>query len=268
MKKFSFFALVIFFILAQITVKAQNIIWFSPLTFSTGNPNIMILPGNPSTSIVVITKTAGDQQWIDLGLNIPSNQKIDSVLVYYQISDSLSYITRVRLTRMTTPDAAYIIHDDGTDLTSTVPTYYSSYVGGQSVNGAITLSLRLNYSDTHDFIIIGAIAIVVSAATNSVAKQQINSIVDYNLGQNYPNPFNPSTTINYTVPVTSNVQIDIFDLNGRLVKTLINKTRNAGDHSVSWDGKDNSSVSVSTGTYFYQVRVGSFVQAKKMLLIK
>ncbi len=90
----------------------------------------------------------------------------------------------------------------------------------------------------------------------------------YVLSQNFPNPFNPSTTIEYQLPNRGHVQINIYNSVGQLVRSLVNEQGEAGMHSVTWDGKDNGGSAVATGAYFYQVQVGEFVQAKRMLLLK
>jgi len=91
---------------------------------------------------------------------------------------------------------------------------------------------------------------------------------DHKLYQNFPNPFNPVTTIYYDVPVKNNVDIMIYDLLGRRVKTLYNGMKNPGNHSVIWNGKDNFGKPVSAGVYFYQFHAGDFVQTRKMVLLK
>ena len=93
---------------------------------------------------------------------------------------------------------------------------------------------------------------------------------DFILFQNYPNPFNPSTTIKYTIPnVTlsgvegSRVILKIYDLLGNEIATLANENKPAGNYEVSFDSRNFSS-----GTYFYKLQAGSFVETKKMLMIK
>lgn len=83
------------------------------------------------------------------------------------------------------------------------------------------------------------------------------------LGQNYPNPFNPSTQISFALPVTGHVSLEIFDITGQNVATLINSTREAGHYTVSFDGSR-----LASGIYLYRIQVGEFVQVKKMMLIK
>lgn len=94
------------------------------------------------------------------------------------------------------------------------------------------------------------------------------SIKDYSLSQNYPNPFNPNTKIEFAVNKSQKVKISIYNLNGELIKELLNEERSSGNHSVIWDGKDNHNSIVPSGVYFYQIQTDDFLQAKKMVLLK
>jgi hypothetical protein len=86
---------------------------------------------------------------------------------------------------------------------------------------------------------------------------------EFTLNQNYPNPFNPTTTINFSLPVASDVTLEIYNVLGQKVRTLINEAMEAGSHSVSFDGGD-----VSSGMYFYKLRAGDYSATKKMTLVK
>ena len=90
----------------------------------------------------------------------------------------------------------------------------------------------------------------------------------YTLYQNYPNPFNPETTLRYDLPEDGLVNITIYDMMGRQVKTLINEQQTAGFKSVQWDATDSMGRSVSAGVYLYQIQAGEFVQTRKMVLLK
>ena len=90
----------------------------------------------------------------------------------------------------------------------------------------------------------------------------------FTLQQNYPNPFNPSTQIQYSIPVQSNVKIVIYNILGREVKTLINEERPSGVYTITWNGTDNFGGQVASGVYFYRIAAGTFVQIKKMMLLK
>jgi hypothetical protein len=91
---------------------------------------------------------------------------------------------------------------------------------------------------------------------------------NYNLQQNYPNPFNPSTTIKYSIVNPGNVSIKIYDVLGRVVKTLVKEFKINGTYQIRWNGDDNFNNGVSSGIYFYRMEAGLFVETKKMILLK
>lgn len=85
---------------------------------------------------------------------------------------------------------------------------------------------------------------------------------------NHPNPFNPSTTIEYSLPERANVNVSIYNLLGRRVVTLVDRTIPAGTHQVVWEGKDESGAVVATGVYLYRVQAGEVIESRKMVLLK
>jgi hypothetical protein len=91
---------------------------------------------------------------------------------------------------------------------------------------------------------------------------------EFALHQNYPNPFNPVTTLRYDLPENGLVNIIIYDMLGRQVKTLVNQTHDAGYRSVIWDATNDYGKSVSAGIYLYQIQAGEYMQTKKMVLLK
>jgi len=92
--------------------------------------------------------------------------------------------------------------------------------------------------------------------------------LQYILHQNYPNPFNPVTTLRYELPENAMINITIYDMLGREVKTLINQTQDAGYRSVIWDATNDYGKPVSAGIYLYQIQAGEYIQTKKMVLLK
>ena len=92
--------------------------------------------------------------------------------------------------------------------------------------------------------------------------------ITYNLYNAYPNPFNPVTTIRYELPETGLVNITIYDMLGRQVKTIINQTQDAGYRSVIWDATNDYGKPVSAGIYLYQIQAGENISTKKMVLLK
>jgi hypothetical protein len=86
--------------------------------------------------------------------------------------------------------------------------------------------------------------------------------------QNFPNPFNPSTTIEFTVAEETPVELLVYNVNGEMVKTLVDNVRGAGRYNIVWDGTDTHGRDVSSGVYFYRLSVGDFKSTKKMLMLK
>lgn len=101
--------------------------------------------------------------------------------------------------------------------------------------------------------------------TNVVGSQL--SIQGYDLRQNFPNPFNPETVIEYQLSRASEVEISIFNLQGKLVATLVSDHQSAGCYKIIWNGQDESGQAVASGVYLSQLKAGDFVAVKKMLLL-
>ena len=113
--------------------------------------------------------------------------------------------------------------------------------------------------------------LLVTPVSVETEKTMVDNFILY---QNYPNPFNPSTKIKFTVPVTlsevegSLVTLKVYDLLGREVATLVNEEKPAGTYEVIFDSHSGEVRNLPSGIYFYQLQAGSFVETKKMVLIK
>ncbi len=90
----------------------------------------------------------------------------------------------------------------------------------------------------------------------------------YQLKQNFPNPFNPETRIYFEIPKSHDVTIMVYNMLGQRIRTLVKESFKAGSHVVNWDGKSDHGFQVPTGVYIYRIKAGSFVDSKKMVLIK
>jgi len=91
---------------------------------------------------------------------------------------------------------------------------------------------------------------------------------EFALSQNYPNPFNPITVIEYALPKASEVKIQIYNILGQKVRSLVDEPQEPGYKRVHWDGKDDRGNEVSSGVYFYRIVAGDFVKSKKMTVLK
>ena len=94
------------------------------------------------------------------------------------------------------------------------------------------------------------------------------SLNSYKLLQNYPNPFNPDTYINYEIPKTSDVKLEIFNHLGQKVATLVDKKHSSGSYTVKWNGRDNMNREVASGVYLYRLQTKEFVYIRKLILIQ
>ncbi|MFC1540089.1 kelch repeat-containing protein [Gemmatimonadota bacterium] len=92
--------------------------------------------------------------------------------------------------------------------------------------------------------------------------------LEMSLSQNYPNPFNMETQIRFSLPTVERVQLVIYDIRGRLVRTLLDEEKSPGHHTVRWDGTDSSGTTVSSGIYIYLFKAGRQVLSRKMTIIK
>jgi FlgD Ig-like domain len=140
---------------------------------------------------------------------------------------------------------------------------FSVNVGSLNSTGAITATATDPMGNTSEF----SPCIAANGVATSVADGGAPRLPA--LRQNRPNPFNPATMISYDVPAGgATMTLRIYDVSGRLVRTLVDGRRLAGTHNAVWDGRNDAGAPVSSGIYFYQMIAGSFVEARRMVLLK
>jgi len=116
---------------------------------------------------------------------------------------------------------------------------------------------------------VGSIGKPLILSTEGIAFEITDNIpTRYSLSQNYPNPFNPLTRIEYGLPEQSHATIEVFNVLGQRVRTLVSAIQPAGRHRVVWDGKDDQGRDVGSGIYFYRLQAGEFSESKKMVILK
>lgn len=122
--------------------------------------------------------------------------------------------------------------------------------------------------NTPNFMVGTDIGVFLATNLTSTDDQQIETVSFVDLS-NYPNPFNPSTTINFSIKNDSNVELSIYNLKGQKIKTLAHNDFTKGPHSIVWNGDDESGKSVSSGIYYYKLKINGKTEAvKKCLLLK
>jgi hypothetical protein len=113
----------------------------------------------------------------------------------------------------------------------------------------------------------GTAVVAINLVTTSVV-EHVAMPQSYHLYQNHPNPFNPATTISYDLPEVTDVRIEIYDLQGNVVRRLFEGQQDAGHHAIEWDGRNRQGSRVGSGIYFYKLICSKFVATKKMILTK
>jgi hypothetical protein len=188
------------------------------------------------------------------GFNSYFNENfVDSVIMYSYYSNEDSTLMNEPVLATNTPNSinysiSYLL--DSTLMKNDYSFYYKIY--------AVDKGIVPEYSTKPDS---GYFELVYDP-TVSVETFE-NKIVDYELMQNYPNPFNPTTVIKYSVKEEGNVELIIYDVLGKVVEKLVDERKTAGNYSAQFDASN-----LSSGIYFYSLRVNDFVATKKMLLIK
>ncbi|MFQ5605449.1 MAG: FlgD immunoglobulin-like domain containing protein, partial [bacterium] len=105
-------------------------------------------------------------------------------------------------------------------------------------------------------------------STTAVEDLAVGVPSSFALKQNYPNPFNPSTIISYQLSAVSDVELTIYNQLGQEIRTLVNARKPAGTFQIEWNGRDRVGKQVASGVYLYRLKAGSFVQVRKMVLLR
>ena len=144
--------------------------------------------------------------------------------------------------------------------------YYYSYPVIWDVDNDGTLDCTFSQYDYPSYTAYSYQVYNTGVPTSIVRGSVIN--LNFKLKQNYPNPFNPSTTISYSLNKAGNVNIDIFNISGKLINRLFSGYKGFGNHQVIWNGTDSNGDQIASGTYFYQINFNGNKLTKKMMLLK
>ena len=156
----------------------------------------------------------------------------------------------------------YNIYRDG-ELLNEEPVGETTYIDGYVSAGTYTYSVCAEYST-------GSSEAIIMEDVDVGGTNSENDVVTVTaLLSNYPNPFNPSTKISFSLTKSANnTEIMIYNIKGQQIKSLLNDQLEAGNHSIIWNGTDDSNNAVSSGVYFYKMKSGRFISVKKMILMK
>ncbi len=200
----------------------------------------------------------------------------DIDLIEYSPQDSLGTALFIR----TPIDSTIVLETSG----GGEATQYQWYRDGETLAGKtdslLALSnITLSENGVYYCTAVSEIASGLTLCSHSISVEVYDPVVTsvndnntlparFNLNQNYPNPFNPVTKISFELPKPGVVELTIFDVNGRVVKTLANTRYTRGLHELLWDGTNNHGLKVSSGQYFYSLKANGIVETKKMILLK
>ena len=145
------------------------------------------------------------------------------------------------------------------------------FVGSMS-EGDIAFTFQTLYPSAEgDFLIADGVAVNLNGVRIIPSMEIVGletPISDYTLLQNFPNPFNPSTAIQYMLPRADEVELVIYNLLGQEVSRLVHELRDAGTHTVMWDGTNNLGKQVASGVYIYRMVASDFVSVNRMVLLR
>jgi hypothetical protein len=137
--------------------------------------------------------------------------------------------------------------------------------GQNSASGGPTASDSLG---SVNYVVADRYAYLYFSPNPTSASDPVALPMTFSLDQNYPNPFNSSTEISFCLPVSATISLEVYDMMGNRVKTLVEGHRAAGLYKVNWDGTINSGEKAASGTYVYRLKAGTQVITKKMVMLK
>ena len=169
-----------------------------------------------------------------------------------------------------------LTHESSEVLLDTVLMVNELGVSYQNILDLITMmggnSLQADWvvhvTDGHDTLMSNEMRNISFDASDVLSLDGVMLPLEFALGQNYPNPFNPTTKIQYALAKDEFVSVNIYDLMGRNIKSLINIGQTAGYYEINWNATNNNGEVVPAGMYFYMIQAGEFTSTKKMVLLK
>jgi len=239
------------------------------------------------TATVLLTVFSVNDKPSDFPLKTPENDEqiiitnnnVDSSNVIFSWhnstdpdKDKLYYIFNAEFEIFTVEDKKVTIDFDTTLFNDLIYIGYNDILGELDsvlgTNGVITWSVDV--SDGIDTTINSEIRTLRVEGKYAALSINKNNVIpsEYALHQNYPNPFNPITRIEYDIPKQTFVKIEIYNLLGTKITTLLNEEMIAGRHAITWNAVDRNGRKIPSGIYFYHIRTNDFTKTNKMLLLK
>jgi hypothetical protein len=229
------------------------------------------------TAVLVIRATDSGGLWVEDVFIISVTAVNDAPIVAEAIPDTLVFENGPPLNDYRVLTDVFTDEEDGTNLTYVIHDNSNPALVAATIDPGDALDLSFAADQ-------GGVATIVIRATDSgglsvddtlaVTVSTATAVDDpilpdgFALGQNVPNPFNPTTTISFDIGQPGRVDLRIYDVSGRLIRTLVSGELPSTRHTVEWDGRDDSGALASSGVYFYRLTTRDFDATKKMLLLK
>ena len=244
-----------------------NALWarqFGEVAFAKGNRVVVDSKGN-SYVVGVFSDTANFGSESNHPVTLISDGLTDMFVSKYDSAGNFLWVKQIKGSG--TEGLDLIASTKVPVRSNPVQALYSKNNGGQVfISGDYNTNLSLGsytlnagQNDRNGFVA----SLDVSNVSTGIAKNNSEVIKNYSLLQNYPNPFNPTTTISYILPAQSNVVLNVYNLLGQKVSTLVNGQNSAGEHSVHFDASN-----LASGVYVYKIQAGKYSAVKKLMLLK
>lgn len=203
--------------------------------------------------------------WLPDSLNKTTDYQIDAIVM------SSGGISSASLFWTTNPNIGF----DEIPMTATGNENYMAFIPGQ--NYGTTVSYYITATNNNGKIISKPLVapegyfktLIDPGGVTGVEEKEIAGELpgEFTLSQNYPNPFNPSTTIQFSLTKNVNVMLQIFNIRGQLVNTLLNQTFTAGSHSIDWHGRDEKGTLQPSGIYFYRITIDDQIEKSRQMVL-
>ncbi|MDY0151520.1 MAG: choice-of-anchor J domain-containing protein [Candidatus Cloacimonas sp.] len=246
----------------------------SPMAFIIFNPSTTTPPitsvaahGGAKMAASIASTTVANNDWL---ISPRVNLGTGSALKFYARSMSSTYLESMRVgvsTIATTIPQGFQYYLTGATPV-VVPAAWTEYIYDLSSYDGQSIYIAIRNVSNDKFIFFVDDFSLHSVGGSVGIEDGLAPVAVTELKGNYPNPFNPETTIRYSMKDNSPVNIEIYNLKGQKVKTLVNETKAAGDYSVVWKGLDDNNRAVSSGVYFFKMSAGKYSSTKKMIMMK
>ena len=229
------------------------------IIFNENNEPVNRLEYNENATLLFCV---ADVEYID-GLSIYCPVVTDSVKVFCKLHDEENW-----------QEFETELIDEFPELGWTFGKVFSTDLSEATTIDSVAYDLKIYFEDNEENYtewILEPAFVVGNFDVTSISNEEIQNenLSDIKLFSNFPNPFNPETLISFNLQKANDIKLEIYNMKGQKVKTLVNKRYIAGYHSIVWDGTDNSGNPIGSGIYLYQLKAGSeFSRIKKMLLLK